>query len=442
MSRGLRGVVEKENVEEKSQEEPKTFFEKAEQLKNKLKLGAHHKMERFTVMLGVSVLCLTLCTGIAFTKNRIDIANMAVSQAVFTTDLEFSLSKQTGNVLGVYGNAENTDRMILLKFENPANMSADAKNYQVFVTGQNRALKYQPETSFSVFGATGYCVIRFQQDEPFPNEILDITIRSNSKLTGMAKPTEETTDASFSKFDQVKLYANIGADKVVILDTLKTGEKDPIKLYTALVAEPKDQELHKTVKSMTEDLKILLARKAEYENRITSFGYVAPIEPIVIRGDYIDDQGIFQSQTDVVLSYDFDYSTKTIADGYLKQVIGNMSEYNDYMKAHTEKGVDSTVLARKAERETVVPTVIAVSSVNGSELDFKTVVTGTSPSSDVAVKDAYQQLESTWKSYIDLKRELQIATAREFLVLDADVQSQTIGYNEISSEDENAIFYY
>lgn len=420
-----------------------TFMQKFEDFKYRFKLGSHHKMERFTVTLGVSVLCLLLCTGVSFTKNRIETASLVDSQSVFTEDFTFSLSGESGHVLDVYGNADGNKRLVLFQFDHINNLSTDADNYYVFVTGQSKSLKISPDTYLSFFGATGYGFLYIDADEPLDNEIWDIVLRSNRSLDAIEviENTEDVEDASFAEFDQAQFYVNLGANGVTILDDFDFNMDDPCDLYIELIANAEDEALHEEVMSLMSEMSTLLTKKTEYEERILSYNYELPEEPLVMRNDYIDDNGVLQSQTNVALAYDFDYVYGTISEGYLNQVIGNMNEYSEYMTSHTEKGQDPVVYARDKEREAVIASTSAVNSVSGAVLDFASVKTGVSSDADVTVKEAFGLLEDAWSDYINVKRQLQIKTAQKFLLLDATVQSQTTGYNTTENQ-EGTIYYY
>lgn len=417
-----------------------SFFQRLEGLRDKLKLGPHHKMERFTAMLGVTVVMLLFFSILSFTSYRSSVAENVSAQAIYTEDFNFSLSGQKVRVEGVYGNKDKTDVMILLRIQNPESMSADANNYELFITGEKDSLSYKPDVTFSLFGATGYGIIRFQNSEPIPKEIANITIRANAELSAPGSGSsrrDETTDGSFQKYDQGRLFVNPGADGVTTLKGMKPGEMEPTKLYTVLVAEKRDAAIREEIKKQTTELGQLLNREKEYTNRLVSAGYEPPKAPWFVDGDYINDDGVFVSAQDLAGAFAFDYSKKTIRDGYINQVMDDFSSFDAYMKEHSDKG--STQKGDPLKKEQV-ERVDSIQSEDGGVLDLTVVATGSSPSAQVAAKDSVESLQTTWRAYLTAKSKLQKNLMRELLILDADVQSQTSSYSVQTGKD--AVTFY
>ena len=93
------------------EQEKSTLGKRFEALRDKLKLGPHYRMERFTAMLGVTVSMLLLFSVLSFVTYRADVAQSVSAQAVYTEDFSFSLSGQKVYVEGVYGHKDKTDVM-------------------------------------------------------------------------------------------------------------------------------------------------------------------------------------------------------------------------------------------------------------------------------------------------------------------------------------------
>lgn len=425
--RGLKDSREKNQEEEVQQEKP-SVVERVKGLRDKLKLGPHHKMERFTVVLGATLSLLLSLTVMAFFSYRSDVANLESSQAVLTNDFEFSLSSQQGHVEGVYGNKDKTDVMVLLQFQNPQEMSMNAKNYKLFITRQQGTMDYKPKVSFSIFGSTGYGIIRFQNDKPLKQEVLDITIRANKDLSlddnDGATYTGDTDnlDESFSEYDQARILVNVGANNVETLKNLKPNETDPRKLYIALVAHEEDSAIHEEIEKTTAELERLLERAKEYSSRLTTMGYIAPEEPWFIKGDYVDKHGVFRPATRLSQSFNINYWSKDIHDGYISQVVDDFSKFDDYMAQFSTTGDNA--------EEEKVEQITELKRKDGTVLDLDAVTTDESPTDQVAAKDALESLVSTWETYVDDKATLQRDLMRELLLLDADVQSQPVSYTE------------
>lgn len=429
---GLKNT--KAPVDENVEQEEQTFMKRLMALRDRLKLGPHYRMERFSALLGATLAFLLLFTVISFASYRSSVSSQSSSQAIYNKDFTFSKSGQMMHVDGVYGNKAKTDVMILLRMDDPKSMSTDAKNYRLFITGENGSLSYQPKVSFSLFGSTGYGIIRFRSSEPMRQEIMNITIRANAQIADTASSDDGSqTDASFKKYDQGTLYVNPGADKVKTLTHYKTGETNPSKLYVALVADKLDAGIHKAIKKTTSQMSDLLNRAKEYRGRLTASGYVPPKTPWFVAGDKIEN-GTLIANRNLAEANTFDYTTKTIRDGYLNQVMDHYSELNDYLKHHqlspTDTGADTEQ----------VPSVQKLKAVNGATLDLSTVSTDNSPAVEVAANDAVQSLTQTWQSYVQLKSTLQRDELRQLLMLDADVQSQHETYS-LNTRKHVAQFY-
>ncbi|MEK4277720.1 hypothetical protein [Paenibacillus sp. FSL R7-0026] len=431
-----------EQVEVESTDEV-GFLERIIRLRDRLKFGPHHRMERFTITLSATLAFLLLFSGLSLAQDRSNVAKQASSQARYTESFTFSLSGQRMYVDGVFGDSNHTDVLVLLRLEDPKGMSVDASNYQLFITGYDKSMESGPKTTFSLFGSTGYGVIRFQSEEPIPKQILDVTIRANEQLTAQSgtgtSGNKNNTDESFAKYDQGRFYVNPGADNTTTLDWLASGEQNPAKLYTALVAESKDEKIHEELKTQISEMGNLLNRAKEYTNRLVSAGYEAPKTPWFVEGDYIDENGGLVAAKNLTGAHLIDYSTKTIREGYIKQVMGGLSEFDTYMKKKTE----STNIASSSNnvvRKEQVEQVNSLKNEDGSILDLRLVSTGSSPSAQVAAKDSTESLLQTWRSYLSIKQKVQRDLMRSLLVLDADVLSQELGFSE--QQNNRSVTYY
>lgn len=437
--KGLKPDHTKNVVTESEEQEQSSLGKRLGAMRDKLKLGPHHKMERFTVLLGGTTAFLLLFCVLSFVTHRADIAKNVSAQAVYTENFKFSLSDEKMYVEGVFGNKEKTDVMVLLRIQNPETMSADASNYELFVTGEKDSLSYKPKMTFSLFGSTGYGLIRFQHKSQIPKELVDITIRSNAELSAREASEAEgdVADGSFQKYDQGRLIVNPGADSVKTLDWLKEDETDPTKLYTALVAETFDDEIHEEIKKQTDELKQLLNREKEYTNRLASAGFEAPTSPWFVKGDYVNEDGALVAAENLPGAFEVDYVTKTIRDGYLNQVMGDLSGFDAYMKEHE---VAKEAVKKDSKKKEQVERVESLKGDDGERLDLNTVTTGTSPSAQVAAKSSVESLQATWRTYLNTKSKLQRDQMRRLLVLDADVQSQKHSYSV--NDDKSSIRFY
>ncbi|KQY91005.1 hypothetical protein ASD24_24735 [Paenibacillus sp. Root52] len=441
--KSLQGLRNRDSeVAEVDVPERLTLVQRLTQWRDRFKFGPHHRMERFTIMLSATLVFLLLFSSLSFAKDRGNLAQQVSTQARYTQSFVFSLSGQKMFIDGVFGDLDHKDVMVLFRLQDAKGMSVDASNYQLFITGLDKSMEAEAKTTLSMFGSTGYGIIRFQNSEGVPKRILDVTIRANEQLstkegTG-SSGDKKNTDGSFAKYDQGRFYVNPGADNITKLDWLVPGENNPTKLYTALVAEAKDEIIREQIKSQTVEMANLLNRAKEYTNRLVSVGYEAPKTPWFIQGDYVDENGTFVAAKNLAGAHLIDYTTKTIRDGYIKQVMGGLSEFDGYMKKKTES--TSTTAEKNQTRKEQVEQVTTLNNEDGSILDLRLVSTGTSPSSQVAAKDSAESLQQTWRSYLSIKQKVQRDLLRSLLVLDADVLSQELGFTQ--QQNDNGITYY
>lgn len=438
--KGVRQDDFKIDTSQEDEDEP-GFFEKFKGLRDKLKLGPHHKMERFTIVAGASIAFLLLFAVMSFASHRSDVANLESSQASFTEAFDFSLSGQTGTVEGVYGDENNTDVMVLFSFDDPTAMSNNADNYELFITKQNRGSMNEetaPNVQMGIFGSTGHGVIRFSSKtgEPIKSELLNVVIRANTTLAsggGGAMETDGVVDESFDNFDQATLVINPGAVNVDVLDNIKPGEEDPRRLYTALVAEAEAEAVHEEIEATTSELATLLNRSEEYTGRLTSGGFIPPKTPSFIEGDKINDDGVLVSNNTVVQGHEFNYWSKSIWDGYLNQVINDFSQYEEYMHRHSDDYDNEEVANARAEMEDVQDPMM-LKKEDGSEVILDNVETGTSSSTNVAAKEAVESLTATWREYLINKQALQQTHMGDLLVIDAEIQAQNGAYSTATNK--------
>lgn len=435
-----------ESQEVEDQDAESGFIKKMKATRDKLKLGQHHKMERFTILTGGAFVFLFLFTIMAFVSHRSDVENLESSQAAFTETFAYSLSGQQGQLRGVYGDESKTDVMVLFQMDDPTAMSANADNYELFVTKDGRqslAPDYPLDVEFSLFGSTGYGLVRFQStnDAPIESQTLNVTIRANASLAaegdGAVETEEGVVDESFNDFDQASMIVNPGSVNIEPIEGLATGEDDPTKLYIPLVAEEQEAAILEKIAARTSELGTFLNRSDEYLGRIESAGFVPPEEPWYIAGDEISEDGHFVSNEDVARSHDFDYTEHTIRDGYLNQVIDGLYEYEEYMASKSDQDQDPVAQATEYQRESV-PAVESLTKTDGSTVALEMIITGSSSATNVAGKDATESLLTTWGDYLSAKQDLQRQLMGELLILDAEVRSQA----ELFTNKEDAATLY
>ena len=171
-----RNLTEAEKAE---RDERKSKFEKT---RDKFKLGPHHKMERFGVVTLVFFLCVAFVLGGSFYQFREQSKINLNDQAIYTTTFRTSLSQTQGEVVGVYGNKDNTKVYVLMKFSDSSSVTLNADNYKVFISAYQARLKREPKGVFQVLGSTGYIGVELISNGGFDSQVMDMWLRIGDNI--------------------------------------------------------------------------------------------------------------------------------------------------------------------------------------------------------------------------------------------------------------------
>ena len=278
------------------------FMDTVEKWRDKLKLGSHHRTERFAVTLGAlsvtGVLLLGATTYSAYQSNQADLSATSVYTASYTS----SLSETTGEVAGIYTNDNRTRAVLLLQFDNPdaPGFSANAENYKMYLTGSSPNLEPEDiQTNISgnivMFGSTGYMGVVLTSDEPFPEQILNLTIRNESKSAVGDGDSEEALsmgDSTFDRYDQWRLFFNPGATTVPTLDSLGDRGLDVEALYSEMVLHDREVEvrtaLDEQLVTMQRDLSVISELEDQLvDTNVDGVAFIPPALPEEIAGDMV-----------------------------------------------------------------------------------------------------------------------------------------------------------
>lgn len=362
------------------------FKDKAKAFANKMKLSSHHAIERFGIMVGVfgviGVLLLAGATTTAIGNDKTKLDATALYTPSFTT----SKTQIGGDVTGVYTSTDKTRALIMMKFKDPALVSANANNYQAFLTGTTadlgqQQLKTKITGEIVTFGSTGYIGVVMNSDQPFEQQILNLVVRSNSELVYTPDQTREVSedlrdDNSFAKYDQWRVVANPGANNATVSPALDSASFDPGSFYAETVVAPLEQEQRTAMNDQLGVLRADLAKISEYTTQIegddnndvtaiTADGVrlIVPDAPAQIAGDQVtgepgkapkgDDltpeqiaKDIVDSSTEELVTdwvdprgFNFDWRNGSVEEGYLADLVPeNMTYANFLAEKRTAKG--------------------------------------------------------------------------------------------------------
>lgn len=423
----------------------------AQKLGTRLKLDSHHSIERFGVFFGAlllsGVLIFTATGGSAFTNNQ----EILSSRSLYTPTFLTSKTAVSGNVPGIYVNEDRTRSMVLMQFNDTTQVSANAEDYQGFLTGSTTSLNQQGlktdvTGSVYVFGSTGYMGVMLDSDKPFTPQIMELTMRANSEL--VYKEEDATTekkvaaDGSFEKYDQWQVFFNPGGSEATVSPALSGDKVDVGAIFNEIVISVDEKKIRTSLDVqlalMQTELNRIKDGTAELERTTADSGSLRLMPPKVpqqIAGDEVtgkakvqDTPSTLKLETKFVmpLGYDFDWRSASVMDSYLDDLIPTGSNYVSFL----------------AERAKQTPDEFRINDLkwllsDGTDLkrDYDSGNTTIKPLFDIMNKlsQAYQDYYKDKKVYqVDLHSQL----------LDLEVQLRNVEANYTVNTSEQALLSY
>jgi hypothetical protein len=329
------------------------------------KLDSHHAIERFGIFFGVVVLSFVVifsASGVsAFANNQEALS----SKALYTPTFRTSKTDLSGDVPGVFVNADRTRAMVLMHFKDTTKVSVNAQDYRGFLTGSSTGLNQESlqtkvAGSVYVFGSTGYMGVMLDSDKPFTPQIMNLTMRANSELVYKAADgttnTDLPADGSFQKFDQWRVFFNPAGSAATVSAALSASKVDVGAIFNEVVVAAQEKTIRDTMDAQ-------LALMQTDQNRITdattelgrttadggSLHLLAPNVPRQIAGDVVEGKAgvgatasTLKLKTDAVLpmGYNFDWRGGSVMAGYLKDLIPEGGSYVAYLAKRAKEPRD------------------------------------------------------------------------------------------------------
>ena len=253
-------------------------------LMERLQFNNHKRFERFYLTFIISSFCFIFALVFCFNKSRARATEGFEDIAKYTSEFESSKTQTRGQLVDVYGNKDRTRAFVLLKFDDPTKISANAENYKVFmnaanVSGNDLKVAGNPVGGVYIFGNTGYAGIYLVNSFCFPYQVYNMTVRLNAELsdsnssgTGQAN---RLNDESFLKYDQFTVTINPGAKSVKEINTLnKKDTPDVVYLYNEIVSQQKEMSVHADLYKNVESMRLALNNVEEYSQRLSDIDKV------------------------------------------------------------------------------------------------------------------------------------------------------------------------
>ena len=257
------------------------------------------------------------------------------SNALYSSSVTLSRTGQTGKVEGVFVNQDKTRGMVLIKMSDADKISSSAKDYKAFTSAVN--LKQQPEKlesvpqgSIYVFGSSGYIGLYFVDNAGFNSQIFKSTIRLEKEFVAVdpKEVSDEVAGTSYSEYDQMDVYFNLGASKAIQLKALDKADFSVQDLYVEAVGSKSDDEQRAL---LIEDLTQMSKLKLQIDEQrsrletvsIDGVGFVVPDLPEEVKSDSFSGSG-----DDIMMTTDFTYAggininwhNLKLEDGYFNSI--------------------------------------------------------------------------------------------------------------------------
>lgn len=429
------------------------FKDSAKAFATKFRLDSHHAIERFGIVSGVLGVSFILIFGGASISAVMNQTEQLSNTALYTPSFTTSKTQLGGDVSGVYVNEDRTRSMVLMKFSSPDSVSANARNYQSFLTGSNRnlaeeALKSEVTGEVVVFGSTGYLAAVLESKQPFAQQILNLTLRANSELvykpgeTGKVRKDLQGQD-SFIENDQWRVYVNPGAGEAEVSELLNGAEFDPGAVYAELIVKPQEDEIRKKLDDQLGQMRADLARIAEYEadmRRVNVDGtfLVPPAKLEQISGDeVIGDVATDKKESTLELrtewvspsGFDFDWRDGSVREGYLDSLVPEGESYVTFL-------ADKAAMSRERTGVSQLVNSMEWKLSNDRFLDDYS-------SSDTAMKplfDIRNGLAQAYQDYYSHKIDYQVKGYGELIDLEVELRNVRSGASVNDTAD--ALFTY
>lgn len=261
---------------------------KIEDIREKLMLDDHHKMERFCAIFLFFVIVLGSMFGICL-KIHADNQKLSLSTiALYTSSSKFSLSGDSIRFIQLYRNDDFSKAFIFGQINggNMSNISTNANDYQMYMTAvQDTEIKGSPVGGIYMFGNTGYIGLYFFNSEGFNPAVYDIVLRNTSMITEV--DTSGATD-SYGMFNQCHLIANFAGSNGVVADFLNDDNPSLEDMYEELMFTNEIQSRKNQARDILVQMNRQMSLVNEYRDRLINDHHVqVPALPAALAGDRI-----------------------------------------------------------------------------------------------------------------------------------------------------------
>lgn len=372
------------------------------------------------------------------------------SNALYSSSVTLSRTGQKGTVEGVFVNKDKTRGMVLIKMSDANKMSSSAEDYKAFTSAvnlkqQKEDLKSVPQGSIYVFGSSGYIGLYFVDNAGFNSQIFKSTIRLEKEFVAVdpKNVSDEVKGTSYSEYDQMDVYFNLGASKAVELKALDKADFSVQDLYVEAIGSKTDKEQRDLLTKDLVELSKLKLQIDEQRSRLESISIdgvaiVVPDLPQEVKSDSFSGSG-----DDIMMTTDFTYAggvnvnwrNLNLEDGYFDSINNKTINPDDLSLARwlvkLRNDASGTSQTTSYEHDWVMSDGTSLNQfVNDLGADNK------------AVSDLNKQVQnymSLMSQYMQLKYQYQTKDLRNLIASDIALQTAT---SNVDSASEDHFFTY
>ena len=345
-----------------------SFTERLKALRAQLRLDAHHSIERFGVIFAMVALSgLLVLTATGFTAYRNSGADLA-AKALYTPSFTTSKTQLSGKVTGVYTNSAQTKAMVLMQFDQQAQISHQADTYKAFLLGATDTLDNTPlqtpdiKGEVYVYGSTGYVGVVLNAPQRFSSQVMNLVMRANAELSFSEQQKQGAGvgqlagDKSFQKFDQWQVFFNPVAKGAQVIGALNQPTFDPATAFYQTVIKAQEQQVRGQLDTQLLKMRADLAQINSYTQdllttKVDGISLKPPVVPKDIAGDTVTGKSATEAgngratlalhtKNTVPGGVQFDWRAGNVDSGYLDKVVPAGQSYVSFLTALSQASQD------------------------------------------------------------------------------------------------------
>ncbi len=289
--------------------------------------GRHYGTERFFAL--IFAFFFLICTFTVYGIHLQEVSNRAhlSDTVIYTPSYTWSRTGDTGNVVDVRTNSDNTKAFIML--HNGSKSSVNAGNYSIYMSGVNTKMTNKPTCIMYSYGNTGYFGILLTDNRGFASQVYSLIIRDDTAASIIADtntfdPNIEQ-DQSFYDHNQVRLQFNLGSPMMEELECLDKTVVSPTDVYGDIVLADEYNNLNLRLINDTNSMRQNYLDFTSTSERL-ALSVLVPELPYYIASDVVDISEPAETQPlkfEPEMCYD---STGGISSNYDGAEIGETSE--------------------------------------------------------------------------------------------------------------------